>query len=508
MHALLAILRQEARAAWRHRWTGIALAWLLAVLGWGAVMVLPNQFETRARLFVDADAVLTPLLRGIAVDTTFGQQVDIWQRTLLSRPNLERIVNQTALSSGVHGPSDLERLVNELSGKIKVQPETRGLFTVSYRASDARLAFDVVSLLVRTFTESTSDSNRSGLENAAAFLETQLASYEDKLREAERRRADFKAKYVDVLASDANGGVSHLEESRAALRQLRGSLTDAQAKSDALRRELADTPPLLVTESDPGGGGGGSSRLQEAQRALQDLRVRYTEQHPDVIAARERVAALRAGGDQGPQTTIRPARNKSAPNPVYEQLKIRLVENDSVISSLQRQLSDAVTQEERLEAIARGTPGLQAEFVNINRDYDVLRRNYEELLARRESMRIATAAETSQDKVRLRVVDPPIMPLVPVAPRRALFAAAVLFAALTGGAALPFVLVRLDGAIRTPGSLTDFGFPLLGSIARVPTPVSLRARVMGAVMPGGAVLLLCVAFGVLLVRIMVGQAAA
>jgi polysaccharide chain length determinant protein (PEP-CTERM system associated) len=503
MEWLMPLVRRETRAAWRNRWTGVAFAWLLCLVGWTGVMLMPDQYETSARVFVDADAVLTPLLRGLSIDTSFNQQVDVLQRTLLSRPNLEKLVYQTDLQHSLRGPSDLERLVAELADQIKVRPETRGLFTVTYRNHSAKLTYDVVRTMVATFVESTGGTNRSGMENARLFMEGQIANYEQQLRAAERRRADFKEKYVDLLATDANGGMSHLEEAQNSLRLLLGSLEDALAKRETLTHELESTAPLLVTETDPGspGGGGNGQRLAEAGRTLQELRLRDTEQHPDVVAARNRVAALLAGGNIGADASaapVRPARSRSTPNPVFEQLKVRLVETDSVVASLKRQVADATRQRDRLEAIAHTAPGLQAEYININRDYDVLRRNYEELLSRRESMRIAAAAETSEDKERLRIVDPPQMPRVPVAPRRALFVSTVLLLGLSGGVAVTFLLARLDGSFRSLTALHSLGLPVLGGISLVVAAVPLRRRLVTAGTLASAVLLLCVIFVFLL----------
>src|SRR5437763_13419344 len=119
MHALRQLLALYLRAAWRRRWIG--------------VYTVPNQYESSARLFVDADAILTPLLRGIAADSAPTTQREILQRTLLSKPNLEKLVSKTDLDLTLNGPSDRERLINRLATEIKVNPQTRNLFTISYR---------------------------------------------------------------------------------------------------------------------------------------------------------------------------------------------------------------------------------------------------------------------------------------------------------------------------------------------------------------------------------------
>ena len=167
--------------------------------GWAFVYTIPNSYEASARLYVDADAILTPLLRGLAVDNSLGSQLDVLQRTLLSRPNLEKLVSNTDLDLSITGPADLEAMVATLGTAIKITPQTRNLFTITYRNTNPKLAFDVVQTILTTFIESKTGNNRSEMENAGLFLQQQLATYERQLQDAEKKRADFRAKYLDLL---------------------------------------------------------------------------------------------------------------------------------------------------------------------------------------------------------------------------------------------------------------------------------------------------------------------
>ncbi len=498
MESLRILARRHVTAIWRHRWLAVACAWLICGVGWVGVFVIPDKYEASARLYVDADAVLTPLLRGLAVENTLAGQLDVLQRTLLSRPNLEKLVSSTDLDLSVSGPAELERLVARLGNEIRITPQTHNLFTIVYRNSSPKLAYDVVQVILNTFFESKAGKNRAEMENAHLFLQQQIDSYEKQLREAEKKRADFRAKYVDLLPSDGAGGATRLEAARTSVRSLQGQLQDAQAKRETLIKELTTTPTLLVTETEAIGGHG-NTRLHDAERTLTELRSRYTEQHPDVVAQRQLVAALKAPGHAAADPLPRAVpRNRSLPNPVYEQLKVRVVENDSIIASLRRQVTDASKERDELETAARGAPGLQAEYTNINRDYDVLRKNYEELLARRESMRIATAAEADGDKIKMQVVDPPQLPRNPVAPRRVLLLSGVLAAGLAGGIGLALLLAQFDHSFHTIDEMRALGLPVLGGVSLLVGVTSLRERLAPVAAFGAAVLSLCAVYGGLL----------
>jgi polysaccharide chain length determinant protein (PEP-CTERM system associated) len=474
---IFADIRRFGAIGWAHRWKAIALAWIVCLGGWVFVSQMPNQYRASARIYADADAILGQLLRGLAVDSAPANQVELLQRTLLSRPNLERVAVRTGLDLRAEGAAARDVLLDDLSREVRIAAQTRNLFTITYTDSDARMARDVVQSLLALFMEQASASDRQQMENARTFVNQQIAVYEAQLREAEQRRAEFRTRYLDLLPND--GGVSRLEQSRARFASLRGELQDATARREALRQQLEATPATLPPEFSPAGspsGPGGDPRLAEAERQLRDLRLQFTEQHPAVVAARNAVAELRASGpvagSAAPRGTgaARPPAAQGRPNPIYEQVRIRLLDTEGQLASLERQVRDEQAQVERLEELARTVPQVQAQFLNLDRDYNVVRRSYEELLERRESVQIAGAARTGADRVRLEVVDPPLMPTAPTGPNRLLFATIVLVAGLGAGAGLAFLLIQLDGSFHTVHDLRKIGLPVIGSVSATDPP--------------------------------------
>src|SRR5207248_480720 len=141
--------------------------------------------------------------------------------------------------------------------------------------------------------------------------------------------------------------------------------------------EIAKTAPNLTPEEMAAAGQ--PSRVQQAQEQLAELRLRYTDQHPDIIALKQLIGVLKSeGAAAGGAARVR---SRPVPNPGYEQMRIQLIDTESLVASLQRQVQQATRDRDRLEAMARAAPGVQADSENLDRDYNVLRRNYEELLA-------------------------------------------------------------------------------------------------------------------------------
>ncbi|NKE45424.1 hypothetical protein HB662_11610 [Roseomonas frigidaquae] len=481
------LLRRVLAAGARHRWRALALAWVVCLGGWAGVTLIPNQYAATTRIYADADAILGLLLRGIAIDSSPASQVETLQRTLLSRPNLEKIIARTRLEAQVQDAVSREQMLNRLARDIRIRTQTRNLFTIEFQDRDPRLAHDVVATALNLFMEAATVTDRQQMDNARSFVSQQIASYEVQLRQAESRRADFRARYLDILPSDALGGSSRLESARARLTQVQGELIDARRRRDLTQQqldEMADAPAPVVT-------GGGNPRLAEAQRALAALRLRYTDAHPDVRAAMGEVNAARAAGGGGGGTRTAAAQPL---NQALELLRVRLVDAESQIASLERQEREGLAEVERLDEIARSAPQVQAQFQNLDRDYTVLRRNYDELLARRESLQLAGAARDSSDRVQLEVVDPPTVPAQPVAPNRLLLSAGVLVVGLGAGVGLVLLLMQFDRSFYTLADLRRIGLPVLGAVSAPPR----RGAVLSGIGFAGGLALLFVAFGAVL----------
>ena len=454
----------------------MCLAWAICVAGWVVVYTLPSQYQSSARLYAEADAVLGQTLRGIAVDGAPAQQVDLLARTLLSRPNLERVVARTDLDQRVQSASSREALIEALGRNIRITLQSRSLYAITYTDMNPQVAQAVVRTLLELFTERAATNDRQQMQNATSFVNQQLTSYETQLREAERRRAEFRSRYLDLLPSETRGGSSRLDAAHTQLADLRGELEDAQLRRTVLQQQLAALPTAPPPSPGGGGGGGGDGRVAAAERELSDLRLRYTDQHPAVIAQRNMIAGLRAqggGGGGGVRSGgAAPAPRPTGPQPsaARDALQARIVDLDLSIASLERQIRGEVADIERLEGLARSAPQLQLEYANLDRDYGALRRQYEELLGRRESLQLAGAARAGADQVRLEIVEPPTAPNNPTGPNRLLFASGVLIAGLGAGAALAVLVGTLDRGFYSIRDLREIGLPVLGAISAVNPP--------------------------------------
>ena len=133
MQELLDQLLGYVRGAWRFRWYMHFVAWPLCIGGWIVVHELPDQYEASARVYVDTQSVLRPLLRGLAVEGNVSQEVQLMTRTLLSRPNLEKIARMTDMDLTATTPEAMEEMLDRLKHTITLSGSGReNLYSLKY----------------------------------------------------------------------------------------------------------------------------------------------------------------------------------------------------------------------------------------------------------------------------------------------------------------------------------------------------------------------------------------
>ncbi len=455
MGSLPNLIKLHLAAAWRRKWWAAAAVWITCVLGWLYLAHIPDQFESSARMYVDSDAILVPLLKGIAIDTGSVNQADLMQKTLLSPSNVDKLIEMTALSAKARTPEERERLNRALSQLIQVSSREKNLFTVTYRDANPELARDVVQAALTIFLANQTGSSQAEMLNAQRFLREQIANYERQLTEAENRRAEFRAKYFDLLPGATNTA-SRLQTARTALAASETELSDTRTRLEALKQQLQSIPKVLNVDSGSplilGSPSLGQQRLAEAERNLDNLRLRFTEAHPDVIAAHKLLDSLRAAGTGAAASSSGGASQalgaRTVSNAVYEQLRLRAVDMAVNVASLEQKIAADKKEVERLETLAREAPGVEADYERLDRDYIVLKN------------------DSSADS-KVRIIDPPRIAQVPIAPRRQLLISAVLLAAFGAGGGIVFLLQQIDQSFNSVHALRELGLPVLGGISLV-----------------------------------------
>ena len=493
---------------WGRRWYALFTALAICVIGWTAVFMVPSRYVATARIYVDTETLLAPLLRGMAVDINMGQQVDMMQRTLLSRPNLENVLRMSDLDLRPETPQEKDDLISSIAERVSIRGGSRNLFTVNFVDPDPDVAKKVVQSLLTIFIESNLGASRTDIQKARRFIDDQIAEYEKQLQEMEARRAEFKREHPGMM-SQSGTVAARLEQHRERISQIEAEIEDAIARRDAITKELKATPQYLTVEGVPMVMGGVTDPaalldrdIAEARQRLSQLRFKFTAQHPDVVEAQRYLDELteqRRGMVPGARAPG--AVSQRIANPLFDQVRLRLLDAETQLQTLQRRKTSFLTELARLEDLARVSPEIEAQAIGLDRDYGVIRKNYEDMLNRRESAKLSQDVDARADKVQFRVVDPPYVPPEPTFPNRPLLLTAVLIAALGAGVVVAFAHATIQDAFTSAQQLVEsFRLNVIGSVSWV-SSASPRHQIRETVAFGSAMFGLLLMYGVLMIAI-------
>jgi polysaccharide chain length determinant protein (PEP-CTERM system associated) len=286
------------------------------------------------------------------------------------------------------------------------------------------------------------------------------------LRAAEGKLADFKLRHLGLMPSEQGGYFSQLQKEDDAVDDFRHKLLAAESRRGALVNQLHGDAAVSAVAAMPPAGGAISargsdtvSRMAETQARLDELLLKYTERHPEVIATRAamdelkrrraaEIESLRQGDANAAATS------GASGSPVYQSIQLALNQADVEIADLRTQLSEHEAKAHQLRGLLSTAPQVEAEYAQLNRDYDVNKAQYTALLANFEKARLGDRADNA-GSVTFDVVQPPTVSVLPVWPQRGLSITLVLLAALGLGGALAYGLDRLRPVVGSDSRLAQ-----------------------------------------------------
>lgn len=503
---------------WRYRWYALAAAWTVAVAGWMIVYKMPDQYESNALIQVDTESVIGPVLRGLAIQTDVNQRVQLMAKTLLSRPNLEKVLQKTDLAVEAQSADEKERALLRLRESIHITTDVKqnNLYTISYSHNEPELAKRVVDALLVIFVESTLGKTRQDSNAARRFLDQQIKEYEVRLSAAEERVKEFKRKNIGLMPSDGKDYFAALQAAQRELAQARLQLQEAANRRDELKRQLEgevptfgfDRPARNEPRYELGGPSLLNARIQAMQQKLDELLLTFTDQHPDVLEIKRTIESLKQQkgnqekGKHPPEAAPRPSEYALDKNPVYQQTKIALGQAEADIASLSARVRDYESKVVDLQEKVDVIPQIEAELQRLNRDYDINKENYRALVARRESARISDDAVQAGDNVQFKVMEAPQVPILPSGPKRILLTSVSLLVAITTGLGYALLMSLIRPVIFDRKALFQLTeAPVLGVISFVDTPQMAKAKRLQnrAFFAGSAMLMLAYCAVVILI---------
>jgi polysaccharide chain length determinant protein (PEP-CTERM system associated) len=461
-------------------------------------------------------------MRGLAIDENPDAQIGLVSRTLLSRPNLEKIARLTDMDIQATDPETLDRLLSRLQSQIELGPASRSdnnMYNIGHTDRDPQRAKNVVQAVVTVFAENLLGDTRQDTDTAQRFLDRQISEYEARLAEAEDRLREFKLKNMGLMPSEGGSYYSRRQQVIADLEAIRLEVTQAENRRDSLLQQIQGEKPTTNNPASQPEAAGVSlpidARIQSLEQKLDELLLKYTEKHPDVRIFRQTIADFKKQREQDLAQYHASMANSGAENsssqkslnanPIYQQLKMALSLEEANLASLKVKADEYEKRRNQLQEQVNAVLKVETELAGLNRDYATNRRKYDEFLARRETARLSQQVDQTSQNVRFRIIEPPRVPLEPTGPNRPLLMSLVLGAGLAAGVALAFLLAQIWPTFDSRRSLMHATqVPVFGSVSIVLSPAAARRErwwLLGYFALGGGLLML---YGGLLVAETVG----
>lgn len=467
----------------RQYWLAVKRRWFLIVIIIGSVFgitsfVTFNQkpiYEAEGKLIFDKQnsvSSLTGVSEGVGELsglTSSSNPLETQAEIIRSHPLIEKTIVDLQLKDQEGEPLTIDNFL----GSLKVNA-IRGtdVLQLSYRSVDPEQGKAVVNKLMNVYIDDNVMTNRSQATAAREFLNKQLPLVEKQVAESELALRQFKEKYeVVLLEEEAKQGVERLYQISNQITLLRARLIDASSRSDALQNQLAlntQKATALSTLSQSRAVQQVLSEYQKVQDQLAVERSRLTDEHPVVVNLLNKEQALKE------QLEGRITQTLGSSQPIPEQdlqigelkqaLTANLVQVEVERLGLENQVGVLTNAFKQDRARLKILPKLEQQQLQLQRQLQVARTTYEQMLRRLQEVQVAE----NQNVGNARIVSQALLPEKSVSPRINLNLALGGFLGILLAVGSALLLDALDKSVQTAAEAEQLlDYPLLGKIPKM-----------------------------------------
>jgi polysaccharide chain length determinant protein (PEP-CTERM system associated) len=484
-----------------HQYLGIALRrkWYIIIplvcsilVSFGVYKYLPKVYKATTLILVQPQRVPESYVRSTITDSMVSRLSTISQE-ILSRTRLEQVIQEFNLYSELHSkPMEeiIETMRKEIEVKVQDNPRnerTQNSFTISYEGKEPRTVMMVTNKLASLFIEENLKVRESQAESTSEFLSKELQSMEDQLKKKEQDIRNFRERNMGQLPQQLDANLRILERLQQQLQTVSENIRSAEDRSMLIQNQidyLKKRETLLITKGpgknlvtnseDTGSeqvtGDPLITQLNNLKRDLASAQSKYTENHPDVIDLKKKIANL--------EKRVEARRQEG----LTEDNSTTLVLDPSakrLLTQYTDQLNDAQLEVKRLrgevinlkEQIAlyqkriEDTPKREQELALFTRDYDLLKSNYQSLLDKKIQAQMAQNLERKQQGEQFKILDLARLPEKPFKPDRNKILLIGAFGGLAAGLGLGWFRESLDQSFHTVQEVEVYlGIPVIATI--------------------------------------------
>lgn len=456
----------------KYRRVAVMFALLVCVCGWAFVFTMPDKFESKAKVHIDSSTVIRPLMRGMVIDPDVSALIRIIQQLMFTRPNLEKIIELSHLKAEKTGLVVSGEFIEQLKKDITISgARDRDIFDIGYASTDPETAKSVVQAVLTVFSEQAQGKALADASDAQRFIEQQIRDYEIRLQEAEKAKEDFKRANLDFLTSDSDQ-FQLLNQLKEQLNAATANLQQAVARKNVLGEQVRG---IQESNEDWGVTNISEEISQEDSRiaALNDKKtemlIKYTENHPEIMAIENLIEALKKQKEQNKKESVMETdwiSPQKMTNPYVQTLKIAFDNAEAEVASNQALIDSIKARINKIEQGLNERLAIETEMKNLNRDYETISGKYAELLDRREQAHITERVDDQTSRLKFKIADPPTKPTKPSSPNRVLFYSAILGAGLISGFGVAFLIYFIRPVYMSTRQVRVVtGLPSLGSVS-------------------------------------------
>lgn len=445
------------------------------------LFLLPQNYSASTTILAQESDIIQPLLEGRAVATGVTDRAGIARQVIFSRKVMEDILKTGGWLQQDPTPVQRDRLIEQITDRIKITSPRPNLVQIAYHDSDARRTYLVTERLTSLFIAASLAAKERESRDAYEFINSQVESYHKKLTDAEDSLQKYRAQNVDAQpgsATDANARISAL---RTQVEQTHMSLLEQRSRETSLNSQLSGESAVTAVQTRENLY---RAQLIDLQGRLDTLLLTYTDQYPDVVRIRHQIADIQQSMQQEQQRRERAPAAQSADafddtrlNPRYQELRSQQAQAQRDASAAQSRMAMSQSMLDKELDRSRRIAASESVLAELTRDYEVNRDIYQDLLKRRENARVSMQLDSQERGLTLRIQDPAVMPLRPTGLRFMHIAIAGLLLAIALPLGLLFLRTRFDPRIRSARTLQrQSAVPMLAVVPPYLTQQDRRAQ--------------------------------
>jgi polysaccharide chain length determinant protein (PEP-CTERM system associated) len=471
----------------KYRWLLIIPFCLALSAGIYVAIISPEIYEANTLILVEPQRVPSSFVKSI-VTQNIESRIGTISQQILSRTNLEKIMDEFHMFSGPeHESVFMEDKLKNLRTRINIQVSRvragNDTFSISFKGSDPQMTMKVTNALASYFIDENLKVRESHATGTNVFLEQELKSMRVRLQRIEAAYNDYRMKHMGELPEQLDSNLSILGRMQEQLTEKQKNLRETRAMLASLKQQEINMPTFQIDESflieddSVGFESEDSLKLEQLKEELSNLRLKYTDRHPDVVRLKKTIAQLEKQIEEESQEENEELAADSLESEMASELPeigfqdLQKVQRDEIRRDIRQQEAEIAQLVKKIgiyQQRIENTPKREQELFSLKRDYENIKSSYDSMVKRKLEAEIAVNMEKKQKGEQFRIIDPAKLPQKPVSPDVQMLFLFSVVAGLGIGGGLIFLLDFLNNSLKKPKDIeSEFGLPVLASIPRI-----------------------------------------